>query len=142
MGKVDWTTVLDLAERAGALRATLIGLCLANLHLGVELPSNVHRAFAEDGSVRELADRAMHELQTGEARSVSNIAFNAAIRGSAMDRVRYLTLVAGNVARRQRGPGGGSSNAPWIFRTVRRGGQLATSLWASAIVSGRGEKGR
>lgn len=127
----DWESVLDLAKSAGALRATLIGLCLANRHLGALLAGVVHDAIGADLRVCSLAEKATHELRAGEARSVSNIAFNAAIRGSMVNRISYLGYVAAKVARRHRDQGAKSDVSPSLRRTLKRGAQLAIALKGS-----------
>ena len=125
---VDWREVIALSKEARATRATLVGLCLVREHLGIDLPDVVQDEIRKDKSVGRLAEQSTRHHASNDARSITNAAFNVAIRESTGDRVRLLARLAGNATRglsRKRAGGMLYSSA---FRTLNNGLALAGTL--------------
>ena len=127
--RVDWSKVVDRATDAGVLRAALIGFHLCESQLGVSCDASVLDAIDRDPRVTLLANRAIQNLGASEARSISNISFNVAIRESVSTRLRYLCSIGGKVARRHGLGGQVAHDNASLRRTLRRGAALIGTLW-------------
>jgi hypothetical protein len=94
---LDWSLVLGLGARAGALRMVLVSLVLARDLLGAALPPAVSRAVAADPAVAPLAG-AIASAMFGEDRprreALSRAALHMRLRERWSDRIRYAVRLS------------------------------------------------
>lgn len=105
---LEWESVLDRANQAGAIRMLHLGLLLAIELLDAEVPTEIANSVRADRRLRALADqvkRGMFEEDAGlsdgtETENLKLLSFHLATKDGWADRVRFcVQLLAGSTER-------------------------------------------
>lgn len=93
--QIDWAALCDEARRLGALRMLALGLRLAELLLGAQLPAELPAALREDRRAQALAGQVLGQVVVARARTFAErVRFHLAARERVRDRASYCARLA------------------------------------------------